>query len=134
MELQKIYQKFPSNNDCFKHLEQIRWGWDPVCPYCKSKNYTEVLKEERYHCNSCNTSFRVTVGTIFHNTKLNLQKWFLAIHFFLNTKNGISSRQLAKNLDINKNTAGLMLARIRKGIVNDEEMFKKIAETNEAYI
>jgi transposase-like protein len=31
-------------------------------------------KQQRYHCNNCNTSYSVTVGTIFHDTKLDLQK------------------------------------------------------------
>jgi len=60
----------------------------------KSANQTPMPKEKkrRYHCNNCNTSFSVTVGTIFHRTHLPIQKWFLAIAIILNAKKGLSAR------------------------------------------
>ena len=73
-------------------------------------------KEQRYHCNNCNTSYSVTVGTIFHKTKLELQKWFLGISLILNAKKGISARQLARHLDVNKNTAWQMLSKLNEAI------------------
>jgi len=77
MNIIQVYKQFPSHGDCIAYLEKIRWKYQPVCPYCKSIRVTSFKKEQRHHCNNCNTSFSVTVGTIFHKTKLDLQKWFL---------------------------------------------------------
>lgn len=79
MNIIQVYKQFPTQEACIKHLEKVRWNNEPVCPYCKSKNCTPMPKELRHKCYNCNMSFSVTVGTIFHKTKCDLQKWFLAI-------------------------------------------------------
>ena len=73
-------------------------------------------RELRYHCNDCLTSYSVTAKSIFHKTKVDLQKWFLAIR--LTVQNEISARQLAKEIEVTKDTACFMVNRIR--IANKE--------------
>ena len=116
MDIITIFQKFPTQESCIKHIESVRWNNQPICPYCKSPNKTSLIKENRYHCNNCNTSYSVTVGTIFHHTHLPLQKWFLAISLILNAKKGISSRQLARDIKVNHKTAWSIQMRIRKAM------------------
>jgi orotate phosphoribosyltransferase-like protein len=43
-----------------------------------------------------------------------MQKWFLAIYLVSNTKRGITARQLAKEIEVTKDTALYMLVRIRR--------------------
>jgi transposase-like protein len=134
MNIIQVYKKYPTQKDCLALLELIRWKNKPICPYCKSPNCTPMPKENRYHCNSCNTSFSVTVGTIFHKTKVDLQKWLLAISIILNAKKGISARQLARDLEVNKNTAWYMQMRIRKAMFEQRDLFEGIIEADETYI
>lgn len=134
MNIIEIYKRFPTQKDCLNHLEKVRWNNKPICPYCKSNKVSAMPKENRHHCNSCNTSFRVTVGTIFHKTKVDLQKWFLAISLVLNAKKGISSRQLSRDIDVNKDTAWYMNMRIRKAFVEYGDLLKGIVEADETYI
>jgi transposase-like protein len=105
MDILKIYKDFPTQEACVKHLEFVRWSNIPACPYCKSLKSSVLSDGIRHHCNTCNTSYSVTVGTIFHKTKVDLQKWFLAAHLILSTDDQISVRQLAKDIGVNKNTA-----------------------------
>ena len=93
-----------------------------------------MVKEHRHHCNACNTSFGVTVHTIFHKTKLDLQKWFLAISLVLNAKKGVSARQLARDIEVNKNTAWFVLMRIRKAMREDGDLLEGIVEAYETYV
>lgn len=134
MNLIQIYKQFPDQESCIKHLEQVRWKGEPVCPYCHTKNTTAMPKEQRYHCNNCNTSFSVTVGTVFHKTKLDLQKWFVAICLVSNAKKGISARQLARDIEVTKDTAWSMLMRIRRAYVESGDMMQGIVECDETYI
>jgi len=134
MNIIQVYKQFPTQKDCIKHLELVRWNNEPVCPYCKSTNQTPVNKENRYHCNNCNTSFSVTVGTIFHKTKCDLQKWFLAISLVLNAKKGMSARQLARDIEVTKDTAWYMLMRIRKAFVEYGDLLEGIIECDETYV
>lgn len=134
MNIIQIYKQFPTEEACLLHLEKVKWSGKPVCPYCKSVNQTPMKSEHRYHCNNCNTSYSVTIGTIFHNTKLDLQKWFLAIALILNAYKGISARQLARDLEVNKNTAWFMAMRIRNAMIEQGELLKGIVEADETYI
>lgn len=136
MNIIEIYNLFPDEAACISHLEAVRWNGKPVCPYCGSDRTTPMPNEQRHHCNACNTTFRVTVGTIFHHTHLDLQKWFLAISLILDAKKGISTRQLAHELVLNKNTAWYLARRIRKAMeLSDERNFLVgVVEVDETYV
>ncbi|MFH2035152.1 MAG: IS1595 family transposase [Candidatus Zixiibacteriota bacterium] len=134
MNIVEVYDRFPTNQDCLNYLEKVRWKGKPTCPYCDSQNVTPLSKENRHHCNTCNTSFSVTVRTIFHKTKLPLQKWFLAISLVLNAKKGISARQLARDIKVNKDTAWSMGMRIRRAMIEQRELMQGIVEMDETYI
>lgn len=134
MDIIEIFKKFPDKASCIKHLETVRWNNKPKCPYCGSPNYSDMKGEYRYHCNNCNTSFSVTVGTIFHNTKLPLQKWFLAVSLVINAKKGIAARQLGRDIDVTKDTAWRMLMQIRKAMYEYGDLLQGIIEADETYI
>lgn len=135
MNIIQVYKQFPTQKDCIHHLEKVRWNNEPVCPYCNSKNQSPLPKEQRYHCNNCNTTFSVLVQTIFHKTKCDLQKWFLAISLVLNAKKGLSARQLARDIEVTKDTAWFMLMRIRKSFADNEgELLEGIIECDETFI
>lgn len=134
MNIVEIYKKFPTHDDCITYLEEKRWSGRPKCPYCKSANQTPIRMERRYHCNNCNTSYSVTVNTIFHKTKLDLQLWFLSISLVLNAKKGISARQLARDIGVNKNTAWYMGMRIRKAMSEHDDLLKGMIEIDETYV
>ncbi len=134
MNIIQIFQQFPTQESCIKHLEKTRWGNAPICPYCQSDNTYDLKGELRHHCNACRKSFSVTVGTIFHDTRLPMQKWFLAISLILNAKKGISARQLARDIEVNKDTAWSMAMRIREAMKDDGKLLTGIVEMDETYI
>jgi len=134
MNIVDVYKIFPNEKDCLDYLEKVRWKGKPTCPYCRSRACTPLRKENRYHCNTCNTSYSVTVRTIFHKTKLPLQKWFLAICLILNSKKGISARQLARDISVNKDTAWYMAMRIRRAMIEQRDLLLGIVEMDETYI
>lgn len=119
-----------NHEECLALLEQIRWNGKPKCPYCESTNATAYKNERRYHCNECFTSYSVTVGTLFHKTHVELQKWFVAIHLVLNSPGGISVRQLAKEIGVNKNTACYMIERIREAIKENPKFLHSLIKNN----
>ena len=136
MNIIEVYRKFPTESDCIVHLEKVRWKGTPVCVYCNSERVSSMPKEHRHHCNNCNTTFSVTVNTIFHHTHLPLQKWFLAISLILNAKKGIAARQLARDLEVNKNTAWSLAMRIRKAMLEagQRDLLQGVVEMDETYI
>ena len=87
-----------------------------------------------HHCNACRKSFSVTIGTIFFDTRLPMQKWFLAISLILNAKKGISSRQLVRDLELPVKTSWSVAHRIRKAMKDDGTLLTGIVEMDETYI
>lgn len=134
MNIIQIFNKFPTQESCVKHLEQTRWGDKPICPYCGSTNTNPLIKELRHHCNGCRKSFRVTVGTIFHHTSVPLQKWFLLISLMLNAKKGLSACQAARDIELRRPTVWCMMHRIRRGMKDNSDLLSGIIEMDETYV
>ncbi len=136
MDLIEIFEKFPTQESCIVHLEAIRWNNKPICPYCYSDKQSPLKKELRYHCNNCNRSFSVTVRTIFHRTHLQMQKWFFAVSLILDAKKGISARQLARHLNVNRNTAWRISMKIRDAMLEPEQrgILQGLIEMDETYV
>ena len=141
MNLIKVMERFPDQESCIEHLERIRWGNKPVCPHCGSikvvrRTESEIGRIGRYECHDCRATFKVTQGTLFHGTKIPLQKWFMAIALIVNAKKSLSSHQLSRDLDLNQKTAWYIQARIRAEMANKTNpiVLQGIIEADETYI
>lgn len=140
MSIVQVYKKFPTNQDCLKHLEKIRWENKPVCPHCNRGDKFKRRNEEdgrrrRWWCGHCRTSSSVTVNTIMHHTRLPLQKWFLAITVLVNAKKSVSSHQLGRDIDVPVKTAYRISQKIRKAMMGSEmPLLSGIVEMDETYI
>lgn len=107
-----LLKAFPDEQTCINHLEQLRWNGLVISPFDgSSKVYKST--NNRYKCRNTNKYFNVRTGTIFEDTKLPLQKWFMALYLFSSHKKGISSHQLAKDIDVTQKTAWFVLHRLR---------------------
>lgn len=74
--------------------------------YCENEKIIECLITD-INVHVVKKKFTVKVGTIFENSKLPLQKWFIALFFIINNEKGVSSVQLAKELGITQKRLGL---------------------------
>ena len=86
-----------------------------------------------YWCGDCRNHFSVRIGTVMSHSKVPLQKWVLAIHLDLSRPQGISSMQLARDIEVTQKTAWFLLHRIREGWPDPEPLRSRIAEIDEAY-
>jgi transposase-like protein len=135
--LVEIYRRFPSREAAVAHLKTVRWPKGPVCPNCGADTVarkTEPNQADRLQCWSCERSFSATVGTIFHNSHIDLQRWFLLISLMLNAKKGLSAMQAARDLDMRRPTVWSMMHRIRVALVDDGKLLSGLVEMDEAYI
>lgn len=128
-----LLQAFPDEQTCIDHLEQLRWNGHVVSPFDPASKVYKC-KGNKYRCKETGKYFNVKTGTLFDNTKVKLQKWFLAIWRVTSHKKGISSAQLSKDIVVTQKTAWLMLQRIRNcfGMENDTEPDNEL-EADETY-
>lgn len=102
-----------------EHLERLHWPDGPVCPTCDCMGRITKLagKSTRpgvYKCNDCEKPFTVTVGTIFEDSKIPLNKWLMAFALYNGGKKGFSAHQLHRSLCITHKSAWFMAHRIRE--------------------
>jgi transposase-like protein len=136
----EVYRRWPTKEACIEHLEAVRWGESPTCPYCgadrvsHNRDRTRSLTASRWKCQRCMRSFSVTVGTIFHNSHIDLQLWFLLISLMLSAKKGLSAMQAARDLETRRPTVWSMMHRVRRAMVDDGKLLAGIVEMDETYI
>ena len=139
MDLVKVMETFPTQEDCIAYLERLRWQGLPECPQCASthvRRRNERLEGRigRWNCHECKSTFKVKHGTLFHGTKIPLQKWFLAISLMANAKESLSSCQLARDLGVKQKTCWRIMMALRAEMGKDNVLLQGIVEADETYI
>ncbi|MCY1500962.1 ISXO2-like transposase domain protein [compost metagenome] len=129
-----LFRKFPDQKSCIRYLEEIIWRGRPESPFAKEGGYYR-LKNDRYKCKTTGKYFNVMHGTMFENTKIELQKWFYAIWLITSHKKGIASTQLSVEIEVTQKTAWFMLQRIRAcfGIENGTKL-SGVVEVDETFV
>lgn len=108
-----LFEAFPDEQACLDHLRNIRWRDGEFCPHCNGGRIYHFSDGKTFKCGDCRQRFSIKVGTIFHDTKLPLRKWFMAIWLITNHKKGIASTTLARDLKITQKSAWHVLHRLR---------------------
>ena len=104
---------------CFEAVRKLRWRNGVQCVRCGS---TDVIKyghdetqpeRQRYRCKPCSACFDDLTGTVFEGHRQPLRIWILCLYFMgLN----LSNRQIAAELDLNKDDVQEMTRTLRRGV------------------
>lgn len=167
MNLIDVAKTFGSQEACNDFLEELRWPDGPHCVNCDSGKISKYVKADGlrtvrkngkpvvdpqtgeiktkpvparilYVCRDCKRQFSVAEGTIFNDTHLSLEKWFMATALMVNAKKGLSAKQLQRDLNCAYKTAWYLGHRIRKAMgladAEDTTPLSGVVEADEAYI
>lgn len=124
---------------CNAYMASLKWPEGKItCPKCGNESCKPLAsRPNTIKCNraSCQKQFSYKVGTIFEDSPLGLDKWFVAVWSIANCKNGISSHELGRALGVTQKTAWFMLHRIREAM--KAGTFRKLngpVESDETFI
>ena len=135
LSVYEFMRRFPNEDVAREYLEEKRWGDTVVCPYCGKVHIQKRAVKGYYRCLDCKKDFTARVGTIFERSHIPLDKWLYAIYQMINSRKGISSIQLSKELGITQKSAWFMLQRIREALGDDgEHKLEGIIEADGTYI
>src|SRR6266852_3682247 len=161
MNLADLMERFSTVDAARNYLEKQRWPDGPECPHCglvgeaykitpkppvkvdyyQSKTELKakrVRKPRRglWKCSGCRKPFTVTVGTIFEDSHIPLNKWVIAVHLLCASKKGMSAHQLHRMLGVTYKTAWFMAHRIRYAMTQEPLSSKLtgVIEVDETYI
>jgi transposase-like protein len=136
--LQQAIRYFSDPDTCLSFMVALRWPDGNVkCPLCGTEDARFLANQRRWECRDKHPrrQFSIKVGTIFEDSPLSLETWLPAVWLITNTKNGISSYEIHRGLDVTQKTAWFMLHRIRLAMRTGT--FNKLAgdvDADETYI
>jgi len=122
LSLFAFQRRFPNDAACAAYLADARWSNGFVCPACgHDKAWSLETKAWTFECMKCRRQTSVRAGTIMHGSKLSLTVWFWAAYLMATHSNGMSARQLWRQLGLGSyKTAWLLCAKLRRAMVNPE--------------
>ena len=125
---------FNNEEACRKHFETIRFAKGDFCPHCKHNKIMRFADGLRYRCHKCKRDFTIKTGTLFGESKIPMQKWFIAIYLLTTSKKGISSISLAEQVGVTQKTAWFMDMRIREALKQSKGKLLGVVEVDETYL
>ena len=113
--LQEAIQFYSDRAVCQAVLAAARWPNGVCCPHCGSLEVGYLKNQRRWQCREKHPrrQFSVKVGTIFEDSPLGLDQWFVALWLLASAKNGISTYELHRAIGVTQKTAWFMLHRLR---------------------
>src|SRR5579864_8202988 len=146
LNLVELAQHFSNEDAAREFMEKLRWPDGPVCPHCGLLNQAYKLEPKQeskkpgrkglWKCAGCREQFTVTVGTIFEDSHIPLNKWLLAYHLLCASKKGMSAHQLHRMLKVTYRSAWFMAHRIRYTMTQEplSSKLSGVVEIDETYV
>lgn len=134
--LPQLLDYFKDEKTCAEYFEKQRWGGVITCPHCGHEKAYRTNRGFKCASKTCYKKFTVKVGTIFENSNISLRLWYATIWLCSTSKKGISSHNLAGQLNITQKSAWFLLHRVREILKSEapETVENPVYEIDEAYI
>lgn len=130
--------QFPNDDVCLQMIFDSRYGELKACPKCGVVNakYYRVKGRMSFVCKECRHQIYPLVGTIFEKTTTPLTDWFHAIYLFSVSKNGVSAKEIERQVGVSYKTAHRMAKLIRFMMHENGKLgfLGKPVEADEIYI
>lgn len=100
------------------------------------RKYTVIKTGKLFKCAHCKKQFSVKTGTIYENSNIPLQKWFLTFYLISLSKKGISSIELSKTIGVTQKSAWYLLHKVRYMLEhrNSDNQLCGTVEVDETYV
>jgi transposase-like protein len=146
LNLVKLIEQIGDEDNARRLLESVRWPDGPICPHCGEINNAGRLKARPnskkpvrkgvWKCYGCCEQFSVTVGTVFEDSHIPLNRWILASYLLCASKKGMSSFQIHRMTGISYKTVWFMMHRLRFAMTQHGmiEKLRGVVEIDEVWI
>lgn len=111
----KFRNEFPNDEACLAKIMELRYGKEPLCPKCgKPTHFSPITGRRGYACQWCGYHAFPCVGTPFEKSTTPLTLWFHAMYLITSTRNGVSAKELERQLGVTYKCAWRIGHEIRK--------------------
>ena len=107
---------FKDYENCAKFMLELLWpDGKQKCPRCGSEHVKRLKNTPVWKCyakHEC-PKFSLKTGTVFEDSRIGLDKWLPVVWLEVNSKDGVSSRDIHRHMGVTQKTAWFMLHRVR---------------------
>jgi len=133
--LQQAIIYFSDADRAFQYALKLRFPNGVIsCLRCGSEKHSFIKTRKVWFCSGCKKQFSLKVGTIFEDSPLGLDKWMCAYWILCNSKNGVSSCEIARTIGVTQKSAWFMLHRIRETMKETVGPLSGIVEMDETFV
>jgi ribosomal protein L37AE/L43A len=110
LSMVEFQERYGREEQCERAVIESRWPRGFVCPACGGTHSRSFRRGglQYWECLACSHQCSLISGTVFEATKLELTRWFLAMHLLTQAKNGVSALELKRHLGVCYRTAWLL--------------------------
>jgi len=127
---------YGSEEKCGAVVFAWRWPKGFECPVCGGHIYSAVKTRGLDQGSACRRQTSLIAGTMFAATKVPLHPWFGAMYHMTQSKQGISSVELARRLGVTQTTAWTLQHKLAQ-VMMEREAGKRLhgrVELDDAYL
>jgi transposase-like protein len=127
-------KQFKSDAACLDFIYHQRFPEGATCFQCGKKDHFHPVSGRRSYACMCGEQIYPTVGTIFHKSTTSLKTWFFAMFLMTCSKNGVSAKELERQLGVTYKCAWRMAHQILQLLKEERIELSGIVESDETFI
>lgn len=124
---------FGTDADCLAYIYNQRHPQGATCEACGKQGHFRPVKGRRSYACMCGKQIYPTEGTIFHKSPTSLRSWFFAMFLMTASKNGVSAKELERQIGVTYKCAWRMAHQIRQLLNEELPQLKGTVEADETY-
>lgn len=134
--LRQFKRKYGTHEQCLEAIKNLRFGDNMTCTKCNQPSvFYPVTGRTAYACKFCGNHIYPLAGTIFEKSSTPLDLWFFAMYLMVQTRSGISAKQLERMLGVTYKTAWRMFKQIRLLMAESGgDLLSGIVEVDETFV
>lgn len=132
--IKDFHAEFPNDDACIDYVFNKRYGKKYTCPSCGKTGFYRIKGRKCYCCEWCGYQIHPLAGTIFHKSCTALKNWFYSIFLMSQSRNGVSAKEIERQLGVTYKTAWRIQKQIRKLMKQDKIELDGTVEVDETYV
>lgn len=125
VDFEEFSRIYPDKESCNLFLSDLKWKHGYACRKCKNTQYYPGHIPYSRRCSKCSYEESVTSYSIFHNTRIPINKAFYMVFLIYTTKGKISSHKLSEILNMRQSTCWTYGSRIKAVMEERKSILKK---------
>ncbi len=132
--IKNLREEFGTERKCLEYIFNQKYKDLKHCLTCGKYTKFYLIEDKRRYATNCGHSLFPTKDTIFYKSSTPLTMWFHAMFLFSVSKNGISAKELERQLGTTYKTAWRIANKIRTLMNTKNDVLSGIVEMDETYI